>query len=40
MEEILLNVTDREMRVATITDGVLSELHIERAASHGLVGNA
>lgn len=39
MEEILISASPREMRVATICDGVLSELHVEREASHGLVGN-
>ncbi|MCL4126083.1 UNVERIFIED_CONTAM: hypothetical protein GTU68_016277 [Idotea baltica] len=38
-EEILINVTPRETRVAVIEHGVLQELHLERALSRGLVGN-
>ena len=38
-EEILVNVTPRETRVAVIASGVAQELLIERAASRGLVGN-
>jgi len=38
-EEILINVTPRETRVAVIENGVLQELHIERALSRGIVGN-
>ena len=38
-EEILINVTPRETRVAVIGSGVVQELLIERAASRGLVGN-
>lgn len=38
-EEILINVTPQETRVAIIENGVLQELHIERARSRGIVGN-
>jgi ribonuclease G len=38
-EEILINVTPQETRVAIIGAGVVQELLIERAASRGRVGN-
>ncbi len=38
-EEILINVTPRETRVAVVENGVLQELHIERTLSRGIVGN-
>jgi ribonuclease G len=38
-EEILINVTPQETRVAVIQQGVAQELHIERSTSRGLVGN-
>ncbi len=38
-DEILINVTPQETRVAVIEEGVVQELHIERASSIGLVGN-
>jgi len=38
-EDILINVTPQEARVAVIASGVVQELHIERAQSRGLVGN-
>jgi len=38
-EEILINVTPRETRVAMIENGVLNEVFIERASRLGLVGN-
>ncbi len=38
-EEILINVTPQETRVALVENGVLQEVHIERAQSRGLVGN-
>lgn len=38
-EEILINVTPQETRVAVLENGVLQELHIERARSRGIVGN-
>ncbi|MBM3356387.1 MAG: ribonuclease G [Betaproteobacteria bacterium] len=38
-EEILINVTPRETRVALIDYGVTQEVHVERAAARGMVGN-
>ncbi|MCX8145229.1 MAG: ribonuclease G [Azovibrio sp.] len=38
-EEILINFTPQETRVAVMAQGVVQELHIERTASRGLVGN-
>ena len=38
-EDILINVTPQETRVAVVENGVVQELHIERTASRGLVGN-
>ena len=38
-EDILINVTPQETRVAVMTNGVVQELHIERSRSRGLVGN-
>ncbi len=38
-EEILINVTPPETRVAVIENGVVQEIIIERAARRGLVGN-
>ena len=38
-EEILINVTPRETRVAMVENGVLQELFIERPSRRGLVGN-
>jgi len=38
-EDILINVTPQETRVAVMHSGVAQELHIERAASRGRVGN-
>jgi ribonuclease G len=38
-EEILINVTPQETRVAVIQQGVVQELHVERASGRGLVGN-
>ncbi|MEE8151349.1 MAG: Rne/Rng family ribonuclease, partial [Nitrosomonadaceae bacterium] len=37
--EILVNITPQETRVAVMEQGVVQELHIERASSRGLVGN-
>ncbi len=39
MEEILINVTPRETRVAVLEAGAVQELLIERSSSRGLVGN-
>jgi len=38
-EEILINVTPQETRVAVVGGGAVQELLIERSASRGLVGN-
>jgi len=38
-EEILINVTPRETRVAVVENGMLQEVHIERAAKRGYVGS-
>ena len=38
-EEILVNVTPQETRVAVIQQGVTQEVHVERDAARGLVGN-
>jgi ribonuclease G len=38
-EEILINVTPQETRVAVMQQGVVQELHVERTSSRGLVGN-
>ncbi|GBG02374.1 ribonuclease G [Azospira sp. I13] len=38
-EEILINFTPQETRVAVMHQGVAQELHIERTASLGIVGN-
>lgn len=37
--ELLVNVTPSETRVALVSDGLLKELHIEREAKRGIVGN-
>ncbi|KNA46798.1 ribonuclease G [Vibrio cholerae MZO-3] len=37
--ELLLNVTPSETRVAMIEGGILQEIHIEREAKRGIVGN-
>ncbi len=38
-DEILINVTPQETRVAVVENGVLQEILIERAGKRGLVGN-
>ncbi|MCC6610875.1 MAG: ribonuclease G [Burkholderiales bacterium] len=38
-EEVLVNVTPQETRVAVIANGVVQELHVERTGNRGLVGN-
>ncbi len=38
-EELLINVTPMECRVALVENGVVQELFVERAARRGLVGN-
>jgi ribonuclease G len=39
MDDVLINITPQETRVAVLTAGVVQELQIERSASRGLVGN-
>ena len=38
-EELLINITPQETRIAIVENGVLQEVHIERARKRGLVGN-
>jgi len=38
-EDILINITPQETRVAVLLAGVVQELQVERAATRGLVGN-
>ncbi len=38
-EDILVNVTSQETRVALMQHGVVQELHVERSSALGLVGN-
>ena len=38
-EEILVNVTPREVRAALLENGVLQEVYIERASRRGLISN-
>ena len=38
-EEILINVTPRETRVALVENGMLQEVYVERASRRGYVGN-
>jgi ribonuclease G len=38
-EELLINVTPRETRVAVVENGLLQELHIERSSKRGVLGN-
>ncbi|MEJ2391730.1 MAG: ribonuclease G [Gammaproteobacteria bacterium] len=38
-EELLINVTPQETRIAFVENGVLQEVYIERARKRGLVGN-
>ena len=38
-EEILINVTPQETRVAVVENGVLQEVYIERTRQRGIVGN-
>jgi ribonuclease G len=38
-EQILINVTPQETRVAIMEQGAVQELHIERVSGRGLVGN-
>lgn len=38
-EEILINVTPHETRVAVVENGIVQELHLERADARSIVGN-
>ena len=38
-EDILINWSPQETRVAIVENGVLQELHVERTLERGLVGN-
>ncbi len=38
-EELLVNVSPLETRVAVVDHGVLQDIHIERSATRGIVGN-
>ncbi len=38
-EEILINVTPQETRVATLENGMLQEIYVERVKNRGIVGN-
>lgn len=38
-EQILVNVTPQETRVAIVQHGAVQELHIERSSTRGIVGN-
>ena len=38
-EEILINVTPREVRAALLENGILQELHVERASRRGVISN-
>ena len=38
-EDLLVNITPQETRVALIQQGSVQELHIERSASRGRTGN-
>ena len=38
-EEILVNVTPREVRAALLENGILQEIYIERASRRGLISN-
>lgn len=38
-EELLINITPQETRLALVENGMLQELHIERSSNRGLVGN-
>ena len=38
-EEVLINITPQETRVAALENGVLQEVHIERSQFRGIVGN-
>ena len=39
INQILVNMTPQETRVAILELGVAQEIHVERAKARGLVGN-
>src|SRR6476620_3492278 len=39
MQDILINWTPQETRVAVVENGAVQELHVERSLERGLVGN-
>ena len=39
MQDILINWTPQETRVAVVENGAVQELHLERTLERGLVGN-
>lgn len=39
MEQVLIDISPRETRVAVVGDGVLQDLFVERVCARGLVGN-
>ena len=39
MNELLVNVTPSETRVALVVSGILSEIYIERSSNSSMVGN-
>ena len=39
MNELLVNVTPSETRVALVVSGLLSEIYIERSSNSSMVGN-
>ena len=39
INQILVNMTPQETRVASLELGVAQEIHVERAKARGLVGN-
>ena len=38
-EEVLVNVTPMETRVAVVDNGAIQDIHLERITSRGIVGN-
>ena len=38
-EDILINITPQETRIAIVSEGTTQELHIERSLTRGLAGN-
>ena len=38
-EDILINVTPSEVRAALLENGILQEVHVERASRRGVISN-